>query len=793
MRSDMNSRFINFLKFLIGWPLSLAAIFFIGRLVILEWGKIAPFIKFPNLSLLIPGTLLLCIYFFFRAYVWKRLLEEKGHPIPFKEASYLWGISEIKRYAPGFVWAFIGKTLSFGEKGVDRKTVANLILIEISFFMLGTIIVSLLAINFVSSNLFSINDTFKLLIYLLVSITSIVFVFNKSIFEKIRLPRFLSLVNHALPKSNPSVNFNLLAISVFSHFIFGLGTYLTIISIVYLPLNLSLSLIGLFTLSLLVGYLSIIVPMGLGVREGFITFALSKIIAVEIAGFASIFARIVFTISELLFLAILIAWKKLENKFTNKLEKIINEYLHEIILGISALIYSVYFTIFSFLRYDNFFTGRFDLGNMDQTVWNTLNGRVFIFSNPDNTNIVSRLSFHADFLLVLLAPFYLIWSDPRMILIIQTIILATGAIFVFLVSKKIVKNKTLSLIMALSYLLNPSVQFSNLYDFHPVTLATTFLLAAFYFVLKKRYYWFLLFLFLSVISKEQIWLISAVFGAYIFFVNKQKALGTAIFGLSIGAFYTLVSYIIPHFHQGQHFALSNYSDFGDSPAGIIKNIIFSPKHVVSTLLSNSIFDYLVKLFAPVGFLSLFYIPYLLFALPDLTANLLGNNVVFRQIYYQYTATITPFAYISAIYAIKTIIEKFGNRSTGFLICFLLISAILSAYFIGPLPFSKYPNTSVFTQQLAYRKEVDQVLKTIPESAKVSASNNLGSHLAQREHLYNFPLGIDQADYLALLLNDGFAQPSLDAQKQIAGELKNNPKFKLIYEKQDFLLFKRMKY
>src|SRR4029078_13579417 len=76
--------------------------------------------------------------------------------------------------------------------------------------------------------------------------------------------------------------------------------------------------------------------------------------------------------------------------------------------------YVAYFTFVSFEKYNNFFTGRFDLGNMDQTVWNTLHGRIFELTNPDSTQIISRLAFHADFLLILLEPFYLIWHDPRM-------------------------------------------------------------------------------------------------------------------------------------------------------------------------------------------------------------------------------------------------------------------------------------------------------------------------------------------------------------------------------------------
>ena len=64
---------------------------------------------------------------------------------------------------------------------------------------------------------------------------------------------------------------------------------------------------------------------------------------------------------------------------------------------------------------------------MEQTIWNTLHGHIFEFTNPNGTTIVSRLAFHADFILVLLAPIYALWQDPRLLLLIQTAILGLGA------------------------------------------------------------------------------------------------------------------------------------------------------------------------------------------------------------------------------------------------------------------------------------------------------------------------------------------------------------------------------
>src|ERR1035437_6642339 len=194
------------------------------------------------------------------------------------------------------------------------------------------------------------------------------------------------------------------------------------------------------------------------------------------------------------------------------MENFVVKYKFELCLALFVFIYILYFTVASFLRYNNFFTGRFDLGNMDQAVWNTIHGRIFQITDPNGTNIISRLAFHADFILILISPLYLIWSNPQMLLLLQTIVLALGAIFVYAIANQLLKNKAIALTFATIYLLNPAMQFSNLYDFHAAVLGTTLLLGTFYFYLKRQYLFFIVFALLAGLTKEEIWGIISLFG-----------------------------------------------------------------------------------------------------------------------------------------------------------------------------------------------------------------------------------------------------------------------------------------
>src|SRR3989344_3238335 len=779
----------SFIKFLIGWPISAIAIFFIFRITFLKFDLVKSYIKTPELIPFFAGLICFILFYFGRAFVWKKLLEERGHNIEFKEVSYLWGLSELKRFAPGNIWSFLGRTFSFSKKGVDSKTIISLIFAEIGLFIMASLLLSLFSIQFILPYIFSIH-TYSIFVVPLITFSviliSLLFLFNRKYIESSKLKFFKNF----LPGFSPYTNFVLLSISVFSLFFFGLGTFLAIASVVYLPVNFFLPLIGFFVLSLLLGYLSFITPMGLGVREGIISIGLLSTLGLQLAGFAAIFARIVLILSEIIFILSASLWKKIKDSRFLKIENYIKNHLHEVILLLMITLYAVYFSQASFLRYDNFFTGRFDLGNMDQAVWNTINGRIFKITDPNGTDIISRLSFHADFILVFISPLYFIWANPKMLLLLQSIALGLGAVFIYLISNNLLKNKNISLAFSLAFLLNPSLQFSNLYDFHPVTLATTLLLGAFYFLKREKYLWMLIFLILASLSKEQIWIIAALFGAYLFFIDKKRLMGILITVLPLGIFYYLIAKAIPEARGAQHFALSYYSDFGESPLTIIRNIFLSPGKIIGILLQEKQLIYLTKIFSPLGFLSLLFPLTLIFILPDLFINLLSNNSQLREIYYQYTATITPFIFISAIYAVATVQKRFSKISFRFFMWYILISAILGAYFIGPLPGSKNPNINMFTKQLPQKETIANFLDSIPQKFSIAATNNLGSHLSHRQKIYTIPVGIDQADIILFLLNDPFAQPSLKAQIETADKMKEDKNYIQVFKQGDFIVFEK---
>jgi len=151
--------------------------------------------------------------------------------------------------------------------------------------------------------------------------------------------------------------------------------------------------------------------------------------------------------------------------------------------GIVALLIILYIAVFSALavaRHEAFETLAFDLGDYDQAVWNTIHGRILRLTNVEG--LTTRLAMHVEPILLPVSLFYLIYSSPKTLLVLQTVAVALGAWPVYLLAREKMQSEFGGVVFALAYLLFPALESANLFDFHAVTLAPVFLLSAFYFL-----------------------------------------------------------------------------------------------------------------------------------------------------------------------------------------------------------------------------------------------------------------------------------------------------------------------
>ncbi len=113
------------------------------------------------------------------------------------------------------------------------------------------------------------------------------------------------------------------------------------------------------------------------------------------------------------------------------------------------LIFALIFSLLAIAQHRAYLTNGLDLGNVDQALWNTAQGRFLSFTLM--APLQSRLALHVEPILLLFVPFYWInLGDPELLLIAQAAIVALGAWPLYQIashhlgpkSQKSIKNKS---------------------------------------------------------------------------------------------------------------------------------------------------------------------------------------------------------------------------------------------------------------------------------------------------------------------------------------------------------------
>ncbi len=114
----------------------------------------------------------------------------------------------------------------------------------------------------------------------------------------------------------------------------------------------------------------------------------------------------------------------------------------------------------------------------------------------------------------LLAPLWWVWPDPELLLVVQAIAVASGAIPVYWLARKHLDLEWPAAALAVAYLAYPPVQWLTMSDFHPVALACPLLLYAWWHLDERRLWAFALLAAAAIATKEHVGLAVAAMGIW---------------------------------------------------------------------------------------------------------------------------------------------------------------------------------------------------------------------------------------------------------------------------------------
>ncbi len=382
-----------------------------------------------------------------------------------------------------------------------------------------------------------------------------------------------------------------------------------------------------------------------------------------------------------------------------------------------CLVFIIAFSTLSIIRHNHYESYGFDLGINDQVVWEYSKFREPV-TTIDHAAFESKLDIHIELVYALISPFYWIWSDPRMLLLLEVVFVCTSGLAIYLLAKKYKLHEWLQIVLLISYLMFYGVQNALWFDVHSATFATAFLAWFIYFLISGKKKLTILFFVLAITAKENIagltFLISVVY-----FITTRKKIAIAYALSSIAYLGFVFGVYFPFLVEGGYkFANSNGLLTKLDPALMFNSI--EKRHVyLYTLLSN-------------GFLPLLNPLYLIPPLGDLASYfLLAQNKVSgaQGLFLHYRVTLAPLMSFATI----ATIAKYKKLNSKKIALYLLFCILLAQYLLH-LPLS-YLSKSWFWTETPAVKNINTVLEHLPKDASVVAQDNILPHVSQREKIY----------------------------------------------------------
>lgn len=423
-----------------------------------------------------------------------------------------------------------------------------------------------------------------------------------------------------------------------------------------------------------------------------------------------------------------------------------------VLLAAAAAAFAAGFGALAALQHLAFRTGRFDLGNLTQTVWSTARGDLLELTDAQGRQI-SRLAAHFDPIVAALAPLWWAWPDATMLLAVQAAAVALGAVPVFLLARKHVGSEWAGLGFALAYLLYPATQWLVLDDFHPVALATPLLLLAFWWLDEGRLAPFAVAAGLACLSKEHVGFAVAAMGLWYALSRRRPRAGLAIAAAGAAAAVLATAVVVPAFSPGAGSPFAGrYESVGGSPAGIARAAVTDPLALLREGTEGRDGRYALSLLLPLAGLPLLAPLAATTALPEVAANVLSDTPTQTSVRYHYTAAAIPGLVAAAVLGAGALRRR--RPGAGAVVARVAVVATLAGgVALGPLPlWGHVPlGERAGTRDHVvgeHARAARRILALIPPAVPVSATNTLGAHLSERRRVLSFPV-VREARWVAV--------------------------------------------
>src|SRR5215218_6652317 len=434
-------------------------------------------------------------------------------------------------------------------------------------------------------------------------------------------------------------------------------------------------------------------------------------------------------------------------------------------LGLTLATFVVTFVVATWTVHDRFGTYGFDLGLYDQATWLLSRGRAPFLT----VRGLDLLGQHAAYILVLVAPLYRLWADPRLLLLLQVLFLAL-----------------------------PGVQWAISWQFHPEAIAAGLLALAVLAADRRRWPAMALWLALAALCGEELGLVVAGFGLLLV-VGGHRRVGWRTAGAGL-AWFLVATYVLMPLHAGRVTRLfeTDYGIAGTGPWALVRALPTMAGHALQTGMANDGLFYLLLVFLPLLGLPLLAPRWLLPVAAPLLLNLAAVQPEHHQLRFHYLATAAPLLAAGAVAGLARV-RSTRRPLLAPLLVLLVVVAGFTSWRYGPAPWAHDPVAVPAGPADQARR---QALALVPEGAPVSAQYNLVPHLGHRVEVYEFPnpfravnwgLAGDEHPRAALeRLQFVVVQRDLlgDQDRQLLDRLQTDPAWRTAFDRQEVVVLER---
>lgn len=342
-------------------------------------------------------------------------------------------------------------------------------------------------------------------------------------------------------------------------------------------------------------------------------------------------------------------------------------------------------------------------------------------------------------------PVFLLWNSPISLFLLLTLILYSGVIPIYLISKTKF-DSNISLIFCCIYLLYPNFSYVNIYGPSYLEFCIPMFLWAFYFYESRKIKMMTLILLISCLIREEVSLTVAAFGLFLFFEKKiDRLYSIFILCFSLLYFYLVINHIIPYFKKSEeHLALVLFNEWGSNYFEILLNILKNP----FKFLKYELLDYIkltnilmfMIMFCCINFLNLKSV---IIILPSLLIALLSRSFTHSSYILYYMLPMVPAIFYGLIK------NNFINKKT---ICFIFYLSLGFYIFFSPSIISvqfwfkdfklgKYNTTDFYISSYfddINKSSINEILNKIPPNISISAEQKFLPLLYEQKSMNVFP-------------------------------------------------------